>query len=183
MSDRDSKILPTILVVEDDDGFRNILVRALEARGYDVRGVADAASALALAREDSPEMAVVDLRLNDDSGLDVVRELKAIDAATAIVVLTGYGSIATALESIRLGAVHYLTKPTDPDRILAAFERGLAARPRDLPVDTPSLARVEWEHLQRVLTDCDGNISEAARTLGMHRKSLQRKLSKRPVPQ
>ena len=97
MSDRDSKILPTILVVEDDDGFRNILVRALEARGYDVRGVADAASALALAREDSPEMAVVDLRLNDDSGLDVVRELKAIDAATAIVVLTGYGSIATAL--------------------------------------------------------------------------------------
>jgi len=183
VSDRDSKILPTILVVEDDDGFRNILVRALEARGYDVRGVADAASALALAREDSPEMAVVDLRLNDDSGLDVVRELKAIDAATAIVVLTGYGSIATALESIRLGAVHYLTKPTDPDRILAAFERGLAARPRDLPVDTPSLARVEWEHLQRVLTDCDGNISEAARTLGMHRKSLQRKLSKRPVPQ
>ena len=179
----DSKILPTILVVEDDDGFRNILVRALEARGYDVRGVADAASALALAREDSPEMAVVDLRLNDDSGLDVVRELKAIDAATAIVVLTGYGSIATALESIRLGAVHYLTKPTDPDRILAAFERGLAARPRDLPVDTPSLARVEWEHLQRVLTDCDGNVSEAARTLGMHRKSLQRKLSKRPVPQ
>jgi two-component system response regulator RegA len=183
VSDRDSKILPTILVVEDDDGFRNILVRALEARGYDVRGVADAASALALAREDSPEMAVVDLRLNDDSGLDVVRELKAIDAATAIVVLTGYGSIATALESIRLGAVHYLTKPTDPDRILAAFERGLAARPRDLPVDTPSLARVEWEHLQRVLTDCDGNVSEAARTLGMHRKSLQRKLSKRPVPQ
>ena len=183
MSDRDSKILPTILVVEDDDGFRNILVRALEARGYDVRGVADAASALALAREDSPEMAVVDLRLSDDSGLDVVRELKAIDAATAIVVLTGYGSIATALESIRLGAVHYLTKPTDPDRILAAFERGLAARPRDLPVDTPSLARVEWEHLQRVLTDCDGNVSEAARTLGMHRKSLQRKLSKRPVPQ
>jgi two-component system response regulator RegA len=183
VSDRDSKILPTILVVEDDDGFRNILVRALEARGYDGRGVADAASALALAREDSPEMAVVDLRLNDDSGLDVVRELKAIDAATAIVVLTGYGSIATALESIRLGAVHYLTKPTDPDRILAAFERGLAARPRDLPVDTPSLARVEWEHLQRVLTDCDGNVSEAARTLGMHRKSLQRKLSKRPVPQ
>jgi len=183
VSDRDSKILPTILVVEDDDGFRNILVRALEARGYDVRGVADAASALALAREDSPEMAVVDLRLSDDSGLDVVRELKAIDAATAIVVLTGYGSIATALESIRLGAVHYLTKPTDPDRILAAFERGLAARPRDLPVDTPSLARVEWEHLQRVLTDCDGNVSEAARTLGMHRKSLQRKLSKRPVPQ
>lgn len=183
MTDRDSRILPTILVVEDDDAFRAILVGALEARGYDVRGVADARSAIELARDDSPEMAVVDLRLNDDSGLDVVRELKEIDASTAIVVLTGYGSIATALESIRLGALHYLTKPTDPDRILAAFERGLAARPRDLPVDTPSLARVEWEHLQRVLTDCDGNISEAARALGMHRKSLQRKLAKRPVPQ
>ena len=183
MSERDSKILPTILVVEDDDVFRNILVRALEARGYDVRGVADAKTAIALARADSPEMAVVDLRLNDDSGLDVVRELKAIDVSTTIVVLTGYGSIATALESVRLGAAHYLTKPTDPDRILAAFERGLAARPRDLPLDTPSLARVEWEHLQRVLTDCDGNVSEAARVLGMHRKSLQRKLAKRPVPQ
>jgi two-component system response regulator RegA len=145
--------------------------------------VADAESARAAARVDSPEMAVVDLKLPDGSGLDVVRELKAIDASTAVVVLTGYGSIATALESIRLGALHYLTKPTDPDRILAAFERGLAVRPRDLLIDTPSLARVEWEHLQRVLTDCDGNVSEAARQLGMHRKSLQRKLAKRPVPQ
>ncbi len=116
------------------------------------------------------------------SGLDVVRELKAIDPATAVVVLTGYGSIATALEAIRLGAVHYLTKPTDPDRILEAFELGLSARPRDLPMDTPSLARVEWEHIQRVLADCDGNISEAARALSMHRRSLQRKLAKYPVP-
>ena len=183
MSERESdKLLPTILVVEDDDAFRAILVQALEARGYEVRGVADAGAALTAARHESPEMAVVDLRLGAESGLDVVRELKAIDSSTAIVVLTGYGSIATALESIRLGALHYLTKPTDPDRILAAFERGLAARPRDLPIDTPSLARVEWEHLQRVLTDCGGNISEAARDLGMHRKSLQRKLSKRPVP-
>ena len=181
MNDRDSKILPTILVVEDDDAFRVLLVKALEARGYEARGVADATSAIAAARADSPEMAVVDLKLQNDSGLDVVRELKRIDASTAVVVLTGYGSIATALESIRLGAMHYLTKPTDPDRILAAFERGLAARPRDLPIDTPSLARVEWEHLQRVLTDCGGNISEAARQLGMHRKSLQRKLAKRPV--
>jgi two-component system response regulator RegA len=181
MSEREDKILPTILVVEDDDPFRALLVKALEARGYDAQGAPDARTAIAMAREDSPEMAVVDLKLQDASGLDVVRELKAIDASTAIVVLTGYGSIATALESIRLGALHYLTKPTDPDRILAAFERGLAARPRDLPLQTPSLARVEWEHLQRVLADCDGNISEAARQLGLHRKSLQRKLAKRPV--
>ncbi len=177
-----SRILQTVLVVEDDESFRTMLVSALERRGYDARGVADGASAIALAQHDSPEMAVVDLRLTDMSGLDVVRELKAIDPATAVVVLTGYGSIATALEAIRLGAVHYLTKPTDTDRVLEAFEHGLAARPRELAVDTPSLARVEWEHIQRVLADCDGNISEAARTLSMHRRSLQRKLAKFPVP-
>lgn len=175
-----SRILPTILVVEDDNAFRAVLVSALESRGYDVIGVADAARAVASARRDSPEMAVVDLRLPDESGLDVVRQLKAIDPTTAVVVLTGYGSIATALEAVRLGATHYLTKPTDADRILAAFERGLAARPRGLPMDTPSLEQVEWEHLNRVLTDCDGNVSEAARELKMHRRSLQRKLSRKP---
>jgi two-component system response regulator RegA len=177
-----SGIVPTILVVEDDDAFRTILVNGLTERGYEAHGVADAASAIDAARRDSPEMAVVDLRLPDESGLDVVKTLKAIDASTAIVVLTGYGSIATALESIRLGAVHYLTKPTDVDRILGAFRHGLASRARDLSIDPPSLARVEWEHLQRVLMDCDGNVSEAARQLGMHRRSLQRKLGKRPVP-
>jgi two-component system response regulator RegA len=174
------KILPTILVVEDDDAFRSVLLTALEARGYDVLGVADVASAIAAAHRDSPEMAVVDLRLGEESGLDVVRQLKAIDPTTVVVVLTGYGSIATALEAVRLGAAHYLTKPTDAARILAAFERGLAARPRDLPMETPSLAQVEWEHMNRVVTDCDGNISEAARELGMHRRSLQRKLARKP---
>lgn len=177
-----SRMLPTILVVEDNEVFRSVLVGALDQRGYDAVGVPDGRSALEAARQDSPEMAVVDLRLPDMSGLDVVRELKAIDQNTSIVVLTGYGSIATALEAIRLGAVHYLTKPTDADRILDAFEHGLEARPRDLPVDTPSLARVEWEHIQRVLADCGGNISEAARVLSMHRRSLQRKLAKYPTP-
>ncbi len=176
------EIVPTILVVEDDNVFRHVLVTALGDRGYHAAGVSDAASAIAAARADPPEMAVVDLRLPDRGGLEVVRELKAIDPTTAIVVLTGYGSIATALESIRLGALHYLTKPTDADRILAAFEHGLASRPRDLPTELPSLARVEWEYLQRVLTDCNGNVSEAARQLGMHRRSLQRKLSKHPTP-
>ncbi len=177
-----SRIVPTILVVEDDNLFRKLLVAAFNDRGYDAVGVPDAASAIRHAERDSPEMAVVDLRLPDQSGLDVVRELKRVDPSTAIVVLTGYGSIATALESVRLGAVHYLTKPTDADRILAAFQHGLASRPRDLTTDPPSLARVEWEHLHRVLTDCDGNISEAARQLGMHRRSLQRKLAKFPGP-
>lgn len=175
-----SRLVPNILVVEDDNAFRKILVNAFQERGYDAEGVSDAATAIKVAEQDSPEMAVVDLRLPDDSGLEVVRRLKAIDPSTAIVVLTGYGSIATALESVRLGATHYLTKPTDAERILAAFQHGLAARPRDLTTDTPSLARVEWEHLNRVLTDCDGNISEAARQLGMHRRSFQRKLAKYP---
>ncbi|HTV01860.1 MAG TPA: response regulator [Luteitalea sp.] len=177
-----SRIVASILVVEDDNAFRKILVNAFRERGFDADGVADAAAAIRSAEQDSPEMAVVDLRLPDASGLDVVRRLKAIDPATAIVVLTGYGSIATALESVRLGAMHYLTKPTDPDRILAAFQHGLAARPRDLVAEPPSLARVEWEHLNRVLTDCDGNISEAARQLGIHRRSFQRKLAKYPQP-
>jgi two-component system, response regulator RegA len=175
-----SRVVASILVVEDDNAFRKILVNAFRDRGYEAEGVADAAAAIAAAERDSPEMAVVDLRLPDDSGLEVVRRLKAIDPSTSIVVLTGYGSIATALESVRLGAMHYLTKPTDADRILAAFQHGLASRPRDLPTEPPSLARVEWEYLNRVLTDCDGNISEAARQLGMHRRSLQRKLSKYP---
>lgn len=177
-----SRIVANILVVEDDNAFRRILVNAFRERGYDAEGVPDAASAIAAAERESPEMAVVDLRLPDESGLEVVQRLRAIDPATSIVVLTGYGSIATALESVRLGATHYLTKPTDADRILGAFQHGLASRPRDLPTEPPSLARVEWEHLNRVLTDCDGNISEAARVLGMHRRSLQRKLAKHPMP-
>jgi two-component system response regulator RegA len=175
-----SRIVPTVLVVEDDDVFRTLLMNAFRDRGYEAQGAADGASAIRAAQQESPEMAVVDLRLPDRSGLDVVRDLKAIDASTAIVVLTGYGSIATALESVRLGAVHYLTKPTDADRILAAFQHGLASRPRDLPIEPPSLADVEWEHVNRVLTDCDGNVSEAARRLGIHRRSLQRKLQKYP---
>src|SRR5690606_8199781 len=158
-----SRIVASILVVEDDNAFRRILVNAFRERGYEAEGVPDAAAAIQAAERDSPEMAVVDLRLPDGSGLDVVQRLKAIDPSTAIVVLTGYGSIATALESVRLGAVHYLTKPTDADRILAAFQHGLASRPRDLATDPPSLARVEWEHLNRVLTDCDGNRSEERR--------------------
>jgi two-component system response regulator RegA len=175
-----TRIIASILVVEDDNAFRKILVNAFRDRGYEAEGVADAEAAIRAAESDSPEMAVVDLRLPDQSGLEVVRALKTIDPSTAIVVLTGYGSIATALESVRLGAAHYLTKPTDADRILAAFQHGLAARPRDLTTDPPSLARVEWEHLNRVLTDCEGNVSEAARQLGMHRRSLQRKLAKYP---
>ena len=113
----------SVLVVDDDATLRGRLVRAFEARGFEVRAAADAAVALELARAESPELAVVDLRMPGASGLEVVRELKAIDPATNVVVLTGYGSIATALEAVRLGATHYLTKPADVDDILAAFAR------------------------------------------------------------
>lgn len=174
----------TVLVVDDDETFRNRLLRAFRERGLEGRGARDADAAIAAANADSPELAVVDLRMPGRSGLDVVRELKAVDPATNVVVLTGYGSIATALESVRLGATHYLTKPADADEILAAFDRDKESPDSTSRVEheVPSLARAEWEHIQRVLTDYGGNVSQAARALGVHRRSLQRKLSRRPAP-
>lgn len=174
----------SVLVVDDDVVFRERLARAFRERGFDARAAPDAETAVRWAEEDSPELAVVDLRMPDTSGLDVVRRLRSIDPATKVVVLTGYGSIATALEAVRLGATHYLTKPADLDDILAAFQRGEEAEAGvapDIPTEAPSLARVEWEHINRVLVECGGNISKAAKTLGLHRRSLQRKLSKHPV--
>jgi two-component system response regulator RegA len=177
---------PSLLVVDDDDVLRERLVRAFVERGYDAVGVSDGDQALALARKDPPELAVVDLRMPGRSGLEVVRELLAVEPATNVVVLTGYGSIATAVEAIRIGAKHYLTKPADADEILRAFQNGPAApggasaTPAAGELETPSLARTEWEHIQRVLADVNGNVSEAARRLGLHRRSLQRKLAKYP---
>lgn len=180
MTDATRPLAQSVLLVDDDEPFRSRLARAIRSRGYDVREAADAMSARSEAERESPEMAVVDLRLPDGTGLEVVKDLKRLDPSTAIVVLTGYGSIATALEAVRLGAVHYLTKPVDADRVLAAFTPGDGPAP-EVPTETPSLARVEWEHINRVLTDCGGNISEAARVLGVHRRSLQRKLQKFPT--
>jgi two-component system response regulator RegA len=173
---------PSLLIVEDDAVLRGRLARAMRDRGFEVREAADGAAALTLAREDPPEHAVVDLRMPGVSGLEVVQGLKEIDPSTLVVVLTGYGSIATALEAVRLGATHYLSKPVDADQIVAVFERGDAQVPAPDEASTPSLARVEWEHINRVLSDCGGNVSQAARVLGIHRRSLQRKLSKFPVP-
>lgn len=180
MTTESERAARSVLVVDDDDVFRTRLGKAFADRGFDVRTAASALEALRLAQQDSPEFAVVDLRMPGASGLDVVRELHAIDPASVIVMLTGYGSIATAVEAVRAGAVHYLSKPVDIDQILAAFEGKSATTPTSA-VEVPSLARVEWEHIQRVLRDCDGNISQAARLLGLHRRSLQRKLSKDPV--
>lgn len=169
--------LQTMLIVDDDGDFRERLVRAMCERGFDATGAADYAAAMASARRDSPELAIIDLRLPDETGLRLVEDLKAIDASTVIVVLTGYGSIATAVHSMKAGAANYLTKPANADQIIAA----LKGTPVAEDIGVPSLARVEWEHIQRVMSDCGGNVSQAARQLNVHRRSLQRKLSKYPV--
>lgn len=179
MSDESAR---SVLVIEDDTVYRERLVQALRDRGLEASGAANGELALEQARRESPELAVVDMRMPGISGLEVVRELHAIDPTTRIVVLTAYGSIATAIDAVRLGAVHYLTKPADADEILQAFDRAPLPAESDSQVsyEPLSLARVEWEHINRVLADCAGNISKAARVLGLHRRSLQRKLSKHP---
>lgn len=171
-----------VLIIDDDPSFNAILVRTLERRGYPARGAGDPAGALALAREMAPTRVVLDLNLNGSSGLALIPELLAIEADCRIVVLTGYASIATAVDAIKLGAVQYLAKPVEIEAIIAAFEHD-ETPDFDLPAsDEPlSVDRLEWEHIQRVLNENDGNISATARALKMHRRTLQRKLSKRPV--
>ena len=171
-----------ILVVDDDDAFRERLVRALRERGFLADGVASVPEVEAAAIRLQPAFAIVDLRLPGGTGLEVVRILRRVVPGARVVVLTGYGSIATALEAIALGAANYLTKPASVDEILAALQPDEDRPPGTRgAIPVPSLARVEWEHIQRVLADVEGNISEAARRLGIHRRSLQRKLAKRPA--
>lgn len=173
---------PSILIVDDDEILRERLARAFRDRNYEVRTADCADRAAAMARDDSPEWAVVDLRMPERSGLELLQELKRIDTTTRVVMVTGYGSIATAIEAVRLGATNYVPKPTDADDIIAAFEKGEnpPLTPTESQYEAPSLARAEWEHINRVLADCGGNISETARRLGIHRRSLQRKLQKYP---
>ncbi|MBK8995194.1 MAG: response regulator [Myxococcales bacterium] len=171
----------SILIVDDDEVLQKRLVRAFADRGFDARGAGSFDEAVRLAEADPPELCVVDLRMPGRGGLELLTELKRIEPHTEVVVLTGYGSIATAIDAVRLGAVYFLPKPADADDILAAFDRGRAPPSTDSgEVAAPSLARAEWEHIQRILTDTGGNISETARRLGIHRRSLQRKLHKLP---
>ena len=171
-----------ILLVDDSDAFRERLARAFSDRGYEVLSARNYEEAMHQAQEKSPDYAVVDLRMPGRSGLELVRDLKGLDATIRVLVLSGFGSIATAVDAMRLGADNVLPKPADADDILAAFSRAQTGTPERSSDDheVPSLARAEWEHIQRVLKDCGGNISEAARRLGIHRRSLQRKLRKRP---
>lgn len=177
----------SVLLVDDDEVFRERLARAFRGRGYAVSEVPDLPQLGAALKAGLPDFAVIDLRLPSGSGLDAVRQVKRRSPRTVMVVLTGYGSIATALDAVALGAAHYLTKPATIDDILAGFARARPEAEPRIPATVPaehevlSLARVEWEHINRVLADCEGNVSEAARRLGMHRRSLQRKLSKHPL--
>ena len=169
-----------LLLVDDSELFRERLARAFRERGYEVATAGNYDEAMQLVPKYRPDFAVVDLRMPGESGLTLVRDLKQVDASLRVLVLSGFGSIATAIDAVRLGATNFLPKPADADDILAAFERGEDhAASQSSPPETPSLARAEWEHIHRVLADCDGNVSEAARRLGIHRRSLQRKLHKR----
>lgn len=165
----------SFLLADDNDSLRERLAKALRDRGYDVRTASSGDEALELARQESPEFAILDLKMPGMNGLDLMTEIKKIDPSTQVVILTGFGSIATAVDAMRLGAANYVTKPADADDVVAAFT---PEHKRSEPGETLSLARVEWEHIHRVLAECEGNISEAARRLGIHRRSLQRKLQK-----
>ncbi len=170
---------PTLLVVDDDATFRATIAGALERRGFVVTTAVDATTAARLARETVFEYALVDVRMPGPSGIELVATLREIDEGTRIVVLTGYGTTASAVDAMRGGAVDYLTKPTDAETVERALLGRRDAKPDDVD-EVPSLDRVEYEYLQRVVADAAGNISEAARRLRMHRRSLQRKLSKAP---
>lgn len=170
-----------LLLVDDDDVFREVLRGALVRRGFEVQvapGLAATASALEHFR---PELAIVDLKLPDGSGLELVARLSALDPAPRILVLTGYASIATAVEAVKLGAVNYLPKPATPNEILMALAQDLPDPSVPLSDSPPSVDRMAWEHIQRVLAEHHGNVSATARALHMHRRTLQRKLAKRPV--
>jgi two-component system response regulator RegA len=172
-----------LLLAEDDAVFAGVMARALRTRRFAVDTAANAADAIQLAREHRHAYAVVDLKLGDDNGLELIAALHAAVPAMRVLLLTGYASIATAVEAIKRGARDYLAKPVDADAVVRALldEDAHDAEGADVP-DTPlRLSRVEWEHIQRTLHECGGNVSEAARRLGMHRRTLQRKLGKHPV--
>jgi two-component system response regulator RegA len=170
---------PTLLLVDDDEAFRSAMSGALARRGFAVTVAADAEAAEQAAAQQVFEYALVDVRMPGKSGIDLVAALRRIDEGTRVVVLTGYGTITNAVQAMRAGAVDYLTKPTDAASCARAL-LGQAAFATAEEDDPPSLERVEYEYLQRVLADAGGNVSEAARRLGMHRRSLQRKLTRLP---
>ncbi|MBE03926.1 MAG: two-component system response regulator [Gammaproteobacteria bacterium] len=169
--------LPSLLLVDDDDAFRRRLAVALERRGYCVTSSTSVNDAKVTTKILRPKFAVIDLRIPDGSGLEVVAEVRESNPDARIIVLTGYGNIATAVAAVKAGAIDYLAKPADADEIDSALNMG--DRPLPPPPENPMSAdRVRWEHIQRVFQQCDCNVSETARRLGMHRRTLQRILAK-----
>jgi two-component system, response regulator RegA len=172
---------PRLLLVDDDTTFCTVLKSALEKRNYEVLVAYDVGTGILLAEQNLPEYAVIDLRIGYESGLELVKKLISLDDNTQIVMLTGFASIATAVEAIKLGAVHYLTKPANADEIVLALNKNEGDSSVSISENPLSVKRLEWEHLQKVLMQHEGNISAAARALNMHRRTLQRKLEKKPV--
>jgi len=168
----------SVLLVEDDRPFRERLARAMQARGFDVKIAETVRDGIAIAKENPPAFAVVDLKLEDGNGLDVVEALHEKRPSARVVVLTGFGNIATAVAAVKFGAIDYLSKPADADDITRALLASPGAKP--MPPENPMSAdRVRWEHIQRVYELCEHNVSETARRLNMHRRTLQRILAKR----
>lgn len=169
---------PSLLIVDDDTAFLRRLGRALESRGFKVDMASSVAEGIEKAKADAPKYAVVDLRLGDGNGLDVIAAIRERRTDTRIIVLTGYGNIATAVTAVKLGAVDYLSKPADADDVYNALTQRPGEK-ADIPENPMSADRVRWEHIQRVYEACERNVSETARRLNMHRRTLQRILAKR----
>jgi two-component system response regulator RegA len=169
---------PSLLIVEDDAPFLKRLARAMESRGFAVETAETVSEGIAKAKARPPKYAVVDLRLGDGSGLDVIETIRTRRDDSNMIVLTGYGNIATAVTAVKLGAVDYLSKPADADEVFAALTRRLGDKVEP-PENPMSADRVRWEHIQRVYEMCERNVSETARRLNMHRRTLQRILAKR----
>jgi len=170
----------TLLIVDDDVIYSETLARVMQRQGFNCFTANDSDSAVTQTKKNNPELALIDLRIDKESGLQLTQDLLKILPDLQIVILTGFASIATAVEAIKLGAIHYLTKPATPEQITAAFQKS-GGNTQETPPEHPlSVERLEWEHIQKVLNENAGNISAAARSLGMHRRTLQRKLNKHP---
>ncbi|WP_027858849.1 response regulator transcription factor [Marinobacterium jannaschii] len=176
-----SDSLPTLLIVDDDSSFTRVLSRAMKRRGLDVTVAHSAEEAQQVIPSLKPDMVTLDLKMEGASGITLISDIRACNPQARILILTGYASIATAVEAIKLGATQYLPKPADADQILAALDNENANPEVGIEEQPMSVNRLQWEHIQKVLTEHDGNISATARALGMHRRTLQRKLAKRPV--
>ncbi len=173
----------SFLIVDDDITFAQMLKRALDRRGFTSWIAQDSTTAETLLSQHKMTKAIVDLKIAQESGLVLISRLREINSEIQIIMLTGYSSISTAVDAIKLGAINYFCKPVEVDDLLKAFDESPIPQEKPLPGSSPSLDRMEWEYIQKTLQDCNGNISAAARVLGVHRRTLQRKLQKRPVRQ